>query len=380
MRGRIRRFGWARFFSLTAVAPLTQMGLPWYIDGRWHLPLRVQRHSCKPTGHGSRFNHRQQELTSYSLSSTTVWSIARPIRSQSRSRMPPIVPVANAGAGQTVTFGTTVQLNGSGSQDADGDALTYVWRVILEPPGSTAILNSTTVAAPTFRADVVGTYVIQLVVSDGFSSSTTDLVTITATAAADTIPPAAADLTRITVGYVINGQVTVTGLLGAVEGSTRVTVTNQRTGQVVPVPATSTGSFLARLAGQTGDLITMVVTDAVGNVSPTVRGQVGTFSGDPVNAPFRAVWDGMNTALLAGDKATALTYLTPSARVKYGPVFDALLPYMPDIIRSYSPLQRVSVSENIGEYAVNRLIEDENMIFLIYFVKELDGTWRLAAM
>ena len=61
-------------------------------------------------------------------------------------------------------------------------------------------------------------------------------------------------------------------------------------------------------------------------------------------------------------------------------MFDALLPYLPEIIRSYSPLQRVSVSAEVGEYAVNRLVEGENMIFLIYFMKEIDGTWRLNAM
>ena len=252
------------------------------------------------------------------------------------------VPIANAGPDQTVTPGTTVQLTSNASSDGDGDALTYEWRLPLRPPNSRALLDHSAIATPTFVADVVGTYVAQLIVSDGFSSSTPDTVTITVTALADTTPPPAADLTKVTVGYVINSQVTVTGLLGAVEGSTRVTVTNQRTSQVVTVPATSSGSFTARLAAQTGDVLSMVVTDAAGNVSPTVQGQVGTFSGDPIDAPFRAVWDGMNTALLAGDKATALTYLTLSAQVKYGPVFDALLPHMPEIIRSYSPLQRVS--------------------------------------
>jgi hypothetical protein len=61
-------------------------------------------------------------------------------------------------------------------------------------------------------------------------------------------------------------------------------------------------------------------------------------------------------------------------------VFDALLPQMPEIIASYSSLQQVSISSDIGEYAVNRTINGENWIFLIYFLKDADGVWRLDAM
>src|SRR5262249_3842102 len=42
----------------------------------------------------------------------------------------PVPPVANAGANQTVTVGKTVTLNGTGSSDAGGAALTYQWSQI----------------------------------------------------------------------------------------------------------------------------------------------------------------------------------------------------------------------------------------------------------
>ena len=47
-------------------------------------------------------------------------------------------PVANAGADRTVTGGTNVQLDGSGSSDVDGDALTYSWQLTTRPAGSSA--------------------------------------------------------------------------------------------------------------------------------------------------------------------------------------------------------------------------------------------------
>ena len=61
-------------------------------------------------------------------------------------------PVANAGPNQTVAIESTIQLNGSGSTDVDGDSLTYRWSILSAPAGSTAALSSTTIVNPTFVA------------------------------------------------------------------------------------------------------------------------------------------------------------------------------------------------------------------------------------
>jgi len=87
-------------------------------------------------------------------------------------------PVANAGADQSILVGTAVQLNGSGSTDVDGDALAYRWTLISVPEGSQAQLSSGTDLAPTFTADVLGTYVVQLVVNDGDVDSAPDSAVI----------------------------------------------------------------------------------------------------------------------------------------------------------------------------------------------------------
>ena len=68
------------------------------------------------------------------------------------------VPVANAGAVQSVVAGALVTLNGSASSDANGDPLTYAWTLTTRPAGSTATLAGATTAAPTFSADVAGTF------------------------------------------------------------------------------------------------------------------------------------------------------------------------------------------------------------------------------
>ncbi|WP_342348104.1 PKD domain-containing protein [uncultured Nitrospira sp.] len=88
-------------------------------------------------------------------------------------------PVAHAGQDQTVPVGSTVNLNGSGSHDVDGNSLTFQWSLIAKPTGSTATLSHSTSIQPTFGADLVGLYVAQLIVNDGMENSDPITVIIT---------------------------------------------------------------------------------------------------------------------------------------------------------------------------------------------------------
>jgi hypothetical protein len=88
-------------------------------------------------------------------------------------------PVADAGAGQSVLVGDLVTLNGSGSSDADGDALIFEWSFVSRPAGSAASLSDPGAVQPTFDVDRFGSYVLQLIVNDGTADSAADTVTIT---------------------------------------------------------------------------------------------------------------------------------------------------------------------------------------------------------
>ena len=70
-------------------------------------------------------------------------------------------------------------LDGSGSTDVDGDPLTFAWSFVSRPPGSAAVLTGPTAVSPTFTVDRPGSYVVQLVVNDGFAASVADTVTVT---------------------------------------------------------------------------------------------------------------------------------------------------------------------------------------------------------
>ncbi|MEW6657337.1 MAG: PKD domain-containing protein [Thermodesulfobacteriota bacterium] len=81
-------------------------------------------------------------------------------------------PVADAGEDQIIRQkGSQVTLDGTGSADANGDAITYWWTLGWKPAGSTAALSDPESPTPTFIADKPGLYLAYLVVMDNWSSS-----------------------------------------------------------------------------------------------------------------------------------------------------------------------------------------------------------------
>lgn len=116
-------------------------------------------------------------------------------------------PVANAGSNQNITIGSTVTLDGTASSDANNDSLTYKWTLQSKPSNSSATLSSLTSAKPTFKADLAGTYVATLVVSDGKANSDVAVVSVLASVA-NSLPVAKAGANQ---NVVVGTSVTLDG-------------------------------------------------------------------------------------------------------------------------------------------------------------------------
>ena len=95
-------------------------------------------------------------------------------------------PVADAAADKSSPLACqkdTVNLNGTGSSDPDGDSLTYQWEITTSPAGSTATLQNATASRASFLPDEAGSYTFGLTVEDGRGGSDTAGVTVTASSA-----------------------------------------------------------------------------------------------------------------------------------------------------------------------------------------------------
>ena len=100
-----------------------------------------------------------------------------------------IPPVANAGAGQTITLPiSTVTIDGSASTDQDGSIATYAWSQTSGP--STATIASSATATTGISGLQQGVYIFTLQVTDNSGASASDTVTITVNAAGNKRPVA----------------------------------------------------------------------------------------------------------------------------------------------------------------------------------------------
>ncbi|PMG25360.1 PKD domain-containing protein [Vibrio splendidus] len=98
-------------------------------------------------------------------------------------------PIAIAGINQQVKEGDRVQLDGTSSIDYDKDEITYQWSLSSTPLQSLAELSQVDAIKPTFIADKLGTYVVDLVVHDGTISSRTNQVKVVSVSDGENSPP-----------------------------------------------------------------------------------------------------------------------------------------------------------------------------------------------
>ena len=206
-------------------------------------------------------------------------------------------PSANAGAGQSVNVGSTVTLDGSGSSDPDGDAITYSWSISSIPTNSTATLTNPTSANPTFVADKAGTYMVSLTVSDNGGLTNTATVTITTINRAPVANAGAAPLVYVGGTVALDGSgssdpdgdaITYSWSMNSKPTDSAATLTN---------PTTANPTFTADKAGTYE--VSLTVSD--GGLSDTATVSVTTSNSGPVASagPAQTVYVG-NTVTLDG--------------------------------------------------------------------------------
>ncbi len=114
------------------------------------------------------------------------------------------VPIADAGNSAKVLYNSSVTLDGGGSSDTDGNVLSYAWKFLSDPTGNT-ILNDSTTINPSFAADALGTYLIELIVNDGYvNSSPATVEIVVARLSTSSVPDTGQNQYYNAVGDIIN--------------------------------------------------------------------------------------------------------------------------------------------------------------------------------
>jgi hypothetical protein len=95
---------------------------------------------------------------------------------------------------------------------------------------------------------------------------------------------------------------------------------------------------------------------------------------------IRELWGSMNAALVAGNHGLATESITDSSMSGYSRIFYLLLPHMNSIVSGYTDIAAVDIGLTYGEYAVGEEIDGSSRIFLIQFMQDYKGVWRLEGM
>lgn len=90
-------------------------------------------------------------------------------------------------------------------------------------------------------------------------------------------------------------------------------------------------------------------------------------------------WNNMQTALLAGDKTTALTYFSAHVQAKYQSLFTNLQSYLPNIFSSLQSLYLLGVTNSTAEVGAVRIENGITLTYPVFFSQDETGAWKLIA-
>lgn len=194
-------------------------------------------------------------------------------------------PVADAGPDQSITLiGSTVQLDGAQSYDIDGDKIIWSWSFTQKPAGSNAtIIDSSTTTlhgTASFVADVAGTYVVELVVSDAWASSAPANVTISFTNVKPVADAGGNQSVSVGDTVVLSGSASQDANGDPLAYSWSFVSVPAGSAATITSPLTSMASFVADVAGTF--VASLVVNDALVNSDPSNATVVATARRDSV--------------------------------------------------------------------------------------------------
>ncbi|MGD8909300.1 MAG: hypothetical protein PVI92_08115, partial [Chromatiales bacterium] len=91
-------------------------------------------------------------------------------------------------------------------------------------------------------------------------------------------------------------------------------------------------------------------------------------------------WALMNDALLQGNHKLASDFIIDYEKESYAEVFYLLLPSITSIIQSYSDFQAIKIRSNYASFILNRDIDGIDRAFIVTYMLDANGVWRLSGL
>ena len=124
----------------------------------------------------------------------------------------------------------------------------------------------------------------------------------------------------------------------------------------------------------------VTVTDNQGT-SYTETSIVHILSREEINALLKSKWQAMKEALFNKHIPKSLGYFIESSREIYQQAFNLIIDELPQIVSDMQDIEIIFLFDNTAKYRINRVHNIEGVLqtitYYIYFVRDLDGLWRI---
>ncbi len=96
---------------------------------------------------------------------------------------------------------------------------------------------------------------------------------------------------------------------------------------------------------------------------------------------LQSVWDGMKTAMLAGDVSQVVNYFDEETKSNYLEIFDTISAQLPQLAADMREIEPVYFEDGGAQFRIKRLEilvgNEYDVTYYIYFVRGEDGVWRI---
>ena len=140
------------------------------------------------------------------------------------------------------------------------------------------------------------------------------------------------------------------------------------------------GAPVSHLYSSAGSVTAHVKVKGSSNVTYSFDLPISVVTPEQVDAQIRPAWDGLISALRAGNTTSALTFISTTAASRYAATFQQMQSALPDIANGLSHAELRFAGADYADYVVSRLVGTEQRVFVIQFVRDPDGVWRVAEM